>query len=456
MPPVPHPITGNELQRGQWYRWVFWGIVSFFFLYEFFIRVTPNVILPQLQEDLGGTPGSTATAMSTYLWVYAPMQLVVGLLLDKWGSKFIVSSAAMVCGIGCIIFSYAPDLASAGLGRGLIGMGSAFAFVGAIYIATVWFPPKQLGMIAGITTAVGMIGEVIGQVPVADLVKEYTWRDVVLWSGLVGIGIGLFMMAVIPRRPSWFENRFKHDSTAQESPIKRLGLIFRNPQIWIIGCLSGILYLPLSVIAALWGTTYLNKTMEISTNDASLCMSLLAVGWLVGCPLFGKLSDQYQNRRIPLLIGSIGGFITMSLFLLAEDMSLTAMLVLMFVMGFVTSSQTLAFAFAIEINPRSMAATAVSACNFLTMLAAAGLQIAVGYILDAISNSGSEAKIQAVDVTLLLHDETNHVKDAYANVTPADFMWAIAVMPILFLVCIGLCFLLKETHAQPSDETTHG
>ncbi|MDG1899156.1 MAG: MFS transporter [Phycisphaerales bacterium] len=439
MATLPNPNPSKELQQGRWYRWLFWGIVALFFLYEFFIRVTPNVILPQLQEDLGGTPGSTATAMSTYLWIYAPMQLVVGLLLDKWGSKFIVSTAAMVCGVGCIIFSYAPDLVSAGLGRGLIGMGSAFAFVGAIYIATVWFPPKQLGMIAGITTAVGMIGEVIGQVPVADLVKEYTWRDVVLWSGVVGIGIGIFMMVVIPRRPSWFDERFKHDSTAKESPIRKLGMIFRNPQIWIIGSLSAILYLPLSVIAALWGTTYLEKTMDIGVKDASLCMSVLAIGWLIGCPLFGKTSDKYQNRKIPLLIGSIGGFITMSLFLLAEDMSLTTMLVLMFVMGFVTSSQTLAFAFAIEINPRSMAATAVSACNFLTMLAAAALQNAVGYILDAISSPGSGTK-------------TSDSSVPYSDVTASDFMWAIAVMPALFVVSIFLCLLLKETHDQKSED----
>ncbi len=439
MATLPNPISSKELQQGRWYRWLFWGIVAFFFLYEFFIRVTPNVILPQLQEDLGGTPGSTATAMSTYLWIYAPMQLVVGLLLDKWGSKFIVSTAAMVCGIGCIIFSYAPDLVSAGIGRGLIGMGSAFAFVGAIYIATVWFPPKQLGMIAGITTAVGMIGEVIGQVPVADLVKEFTWRDVVLWSGVVGIGIGIFMMLVIPRRPTWFDERFKNDSTAKESPIRKLGTIFRNPQIWIIGSLSAILYLPLSVIAALWGTTYLEKTMDIGVKDASMCMSLLAIGWLIGCPLFGKTSDKYRNRKIPLLIGSIGGFITMSLFLLAEDMSITTMLALMFVMGFVTSSQTLAFAFAIEINPRSMAATAVSACNFLTMLAAAALQNAVGYILDAISGAGSKTKASDSSIP-------------YSDVSATDFMWAIAVMPALFLISIILCFLLKETHGRQSED----
>ena len=448
MATIPHPITGNELQRGQWYRWVFWGIVAIFFLYEFFIRVTPNSILPQLHEDLGGTPRSIATSMSVYLWAYAPMQLVVGILLDKWGSKFIVSTAAMVCGIGCIIFSQAPDLLSAGLGRGLIGMGSAFAFVGAIYIATVWFPPKQLGMIAGITTAVGMIGEVVGQVPVVDLVHDFSWPTVVFWSGIVGIALGILMLIVIPRRPSWFENRFKHDSTAHKNPFKSLGLIFKNPQIWLIGCISAILYLPLSVIAALWGSSYLEQTMQLDPEESSLCISMLAIGWLIGCPLFGKLSDLYQNRRNFLLLGCVGGFITMGLFLFAEDLSLLEMRVLLFIMGFITSTQTLAFAVAIELSPGSMAATAVSTCNFLTMLAAAALQIMIGWILDLAAAQG--------DATIPVAHASQHAtrpEDLYAGITASDFTWAIAMLPVLFLVSIGLCFLLKETHARKLEDS---
>ena len=439
MAAVPHPRTGAELQQGHWYRWIFWGVVAFFFLYEFFIRVTPNVILPQLQEDLGGDPASISAAMSVYLWVYAPMQLVVGLLLDKWGTKFIVSTAAMVCGVGCIIFSQSTGLTSAGLGRGLIGMGSAFAFVGAIYVATVWFPPKQLGMIAGITTAVGMIGEVIGQVPVAELVAHSTWPKVVLWSGLIGLAIGLLMLIVIPKRPSWFANQFRQDPDASVGILQGLGHILRNPQIWNVGCISAILYLPLSVIAALWGTTYLEKTMSLSTDQASFCISMLAVGWLIGCPLYGKLSDLFRNRRSFLMLGAVGGFVTMGLFLLAEDMAFQTMLVLMFVMGFITSTQSLAFAMAIEMSPRHLSATAVATCNFLTMIVAAGLQIAVGFILTMVmTDSTSDASTAQAAV---------HAGDSYAGVTPEDFMWAIAVMPALFLVAIGLCFLLRETHA---------
>ena len=123
---LPNPRTG-ELQRGGWYSWIFWGIVAVFYLYEFFVRVTPNVILPQISKELSLDPGTVGSAMSTYLWVYAPAQLVVGWLFDRFGTKFLVSSAAVICGIGCVLFAIAHTLGMAAAARGFIGFGSAFA-----------------------------------------------------------------------------------------------------------------------------------------------------------------------------------------------------------------------------------------------------------------------------------------------------------------------------------------
>ena len=82
---VLDPRTG-ELKRGGWYSWIFWGVVVMFYLYEFFVRVTRNVILPQLTSELHTTAGTAGSAMSTYLWVYAPAQLIVGWLFDRFGS----------------------------------------------------------------------------------------------------------------------------------------------------------------------------------------------------------------------------------------------------------------------------------------------------------------------------------------------------------------------------------
>ncbi len=207
------------------------------------------------------------------------------------------------------------------------------------------------------------------------------------------------------------------------------------------GAISAILYLPVSILDALWGTTYLEKTMGIDAVSSSTLITALLMGFMIGCPLVGKISDHFSNRKIPLIIGAVGGFIAMGLFLLAPQMSMTPMMAIMFFMGLCTSTQSITFAVAIEISPRSLAATAVGVCNFITMLAAAGLQNAIGWILNAlIRDDGTTAA--AAGKTGAGH--------SYDNVTPEDFTLAMLALPALFLVSIVLCLLLKKSIKKTS------
>ena len=76
-----------RLQRGHWYGWIFWGVAASFFLYEYFIRVMPSVFLQELAQELDATPVALSGSLAVYLWVYAPMQLVVGRLFDRFRGK---------------------------------------------------------------------------------------------------------------------------------------------------------------------------------------------------------------------------------------------------------------------------------------------------------------------------------------------------------------------------------
>ena len=176
----------------------------------------------------------------------------------------------------------------------------------------------------------------------------------------------------------------------------------------------------------------------VYTIRVLFAISMLAIGWLIGCPIVGRISDTLNTRKAPLIIGAVGGFITMGLFLFAGSLNMTSMMLLMFIMGLCTSTQSIAFAFAIEISPRELAATAVGVCNFITMMAAAGLQNAIGWILNSLIDTTPEAD----------HPAATH---GDAGVTDGDFMIAMAIIPVLFLVSIGLCMLLRRTGRNTGD-----
>ena len=278
-----------------------WSLASCFYLYEFFIRVTPDAVLPQVSSAISIPDTDLVTALSAYLWVYAPMQLVVGLLIDRFGSRFPLAVASIACGIGSLLFASATSGVDLGMGRGLQGFGSAFAFVGAIYVATVWCSPKRLALIVGLTTSVGMIGAIAGQAPVAAIASEFGWQTVVRWGGLIGIGLGVVLLVFIPSRPAWFHDRVGPEP--HRSVLKDLWKVGLNWKVWLVGCISAIVYLPQSVFAAMWGTTYLERSLGSSVTQAAMLVSILPFTWLFACPIVGWLSDRLGLRKRLLLIG---------------------------------------------------------------------------------------------------------------------------------------------------------
>lgn len=430
----------TKLQRGRWYGWVFWALASCFYLYEFFIRVIPDAVLPELGRTISMPDTNLVTALSAYLWVYAPMQLVVGLLIDRLGSRFPLAVAAIACGAGSLLFASAADAVDLGMGRGLQGFGSAFAFVGAIYVATVWCSPKRLALIVGLTTSVGMIGAIAGQAPVAALAEDFGWQTVVRWSGIVGIGLGVVLLVFIPSRPAWFHERVGPEP--HRGILKDICKVVLNWKLLLVGCISAIVYLPQSVFAALWGTTYLERSLGSTDTQAAMLVSILPFTWLIACPIVGWLSDRVGRRKRLLLIGCVMGGLAMGGLTFASDLGQGGVIAMLVIGGLFTSTQILTFAVAMEVCPRNLRATAAAACNAIAMLVAAGIQVAIGTALKA-------------SVPIEVATGGNLLNVATAD----DFRQAYLIIPSLFIAAFVLLLFLPETgQKRPSDKapiTTH-
>ena len=212
-----------------------------------------------------------------------------------------------------------------------------------------------------------------------------------------------------------------------------------------MGIISATLFLPLSVVAAMWGNTFMETAGGFTAEEASFATIMLALGWLIGCPFAGIVSDLFGSRKWPLLIGSVGGGTTMLLFLWPSMFGYYGLLALMLIGGLFTSTQVICFAVVMELAPKVLRGTAAACNNFITMIIAAGLQVAVGWIL-------TEEMVRPG-----LHPAGKHsgkVADLIKNATPEEFRLAMAVIPLLFIVAFVLCLILPET-APGKDRLTH-
>lgn len=416
---------------GNWRSWLIWGAAAIFYLYEFFVRVAPSVMEEQLQEALHVTAAAFGASVAAYYYVYAPLQLVVGSLMDRFGARLVLIPSVLVVALGCLLETFAGTLLEMTLARGLQGLGSAFAFVGAMYLAAQWFPHNKLALIAGLTTTLGMLGGIVGNAGLAWLVDEAGYKATLHMSWIAGIGIFVLLLLVIPKPPPWAQKALlENPEEPARGMIGGILSVLGNPQSWLIGFTGACLYLPLTIIGGLWGVNYVMTASGVSKETASTAVSLLYVGWVVGAPLAGWLSDKLEKRRMLLIASTILTLLTTVLLTLFVSLHIAAMLVLLLAIGLASSVQVVTFVSAVEVNKPGLHGTALSVNNMLVMLLGGLAQPLFGVILDWSSGGG-------------------------AHYTAHDYRTAMFMLPACSLLAVAASLFLKESFKKDSGPVMH-
>ena len=419
--------------------WLAWLMPAIFFLYEFMIRVIPAVLEKPLQQEFEVDASQIGLSMSFYYYAYGPMQLVVGVLLDRFGARRPLAIAAFICALGAVSFGISSSISGLAFGRFLMGFGSAFAYVGTVYIATVWFPRRRIALISGITISLGMLGAITAESTLQFLIDSTRWQNMMFGFAAAGVLLGVLLFVFIPRRPSWFHEDIlaSHTSCSREHPgaFACIRQVFTNRQTLLLGLITGLIYLPLGTFAALWGFRYLNTVMHISQEASGAMVSMIFVGLAIGGPTVGWLSDWLGRRKPILVIGSLLGVVSTGTLLLLQPGHPAILMVNLFVIGLVVGILVVAFPMAMDQNPCFARGTALTFVNLTQMVFAGIGQWIVGLLLDLGAGNGVTAHTKAA------------AGEAFNS---GDFRSAFLLLPIAMFVAFLLSFLVRET-SSPVD-----
>ena len=358
---------------------------------------------------------------AAYFYGYAGMQVPVGVLLDRFGPRRLMALAALVCAGGCVLFALSSSLAAASAGRFLIGASAAFSLVGSMAVAGQWFHANRFALLSGLSMAMGMAGGVFGQAPLRLAVEAADWRTVtaVLASG----GLALAVAAWATVRDRW------RGSGGVGRALSGLGLVLGNRQTWLVALVGLGTSAPLLAFASLWGVPFLEAAYRLSRTQAAVLTSLIFVGWGIGAPLVGWLSDRIGRRKPPLIAGLLLQTAALALLVYVPGLPAPVLGGLCFLVGIFGSAQIVCFALARENHPAALSGTAIGFVNAMVTGAGALFQPLVGLLLD-----------------LVWTGETSSGARAYA---PESYRLAFAS---LIACCLGglLCLLVvRETHCRP-------
>lgn len=372
--------------------WLVFGLGALYFAYAWVQRVAPAVMVDGLMRDFAVGGAILGNLSAVYFYAYAGMQLPVGMLIDCWGPRRVLGLMAAVAGLGGLLFATAEGIGAAYAGRFLVGFGAAFGFVGALTLATNWFPPRRFAMLAGAAMMAGMLGGMIGQAPLATLVESVGWRDALVGTGLFGFVLSALIWLIVRDRPPKFAGErgeaVTEEAAARSEPEIRhsvftgLGQVTTLRANWLLALFGGLVSAPLLAFGGLWGVPYLMQVYGASRPGAALAVSLMLVGWAVGSPLIGWLSDRLGRRRAPMIVGAALALMAMLAVLYLPGLPMLVLGALLFLSGAGSASMVICYALARETNPPQAVGTAYGFVNMVVVGSGAVFQPIIGWLLD--------------------------------------------------------------------------
>ncbi len=420
----------HEEKKVTPYAIFIWFLAILFFFYEFFLRIFLGTVGSGIREDLHLTIKQFSFVGAAYYLTYGLMQVPVGFLTEKIGTKVILSSAALICTIGVYWLALADSFWPALFSRVLIGFGSSFAFVSLLIISLNWFPKKYFGFLCGFSLFLGAVGPLLAGAPLAYVYRlmDGNWRRILEFIGVSGIALTVLLAIFMRSSPKQKKQEIIF-ITPQESTRKKLLELIKNAQAWLIFFSSGCIYCPLPILAAYFGTAYL-QTRGYDTTDAAFLISVIWIGYAIGSPLLGKISDRIKRRKPFLYLFSFIGCLTSAYILYFSPNQYLFLIALFFVLGFASSAQALAFALIVEHTPKKLHSVAIGFNNAGVMLFGAIFPSIAGFIIHASLKASGK-------ITL----------------TSVQYEDGLTIIPILYAVagCLIL-FFVKETFCREQHE----
>ncbi len=376
-------MSQNDI--GKSHAWLVWSLAAISFGYAFFHRVTPSVMVSDLMAEFAVSGAVLGTLSALYFYPYVLLQVPLGAMLETFGTRILLSGCLLLAGVGSILFGLAHSIEVAYLGRFLIGFGSSVGFLGSLALASKWFPPHRFAFLAGLSMFVAMTSGMVAQAPLAYLIDIYGWRANILALGTAGFALSLLVFLFVRNQPASLEPATARPLANREK-WRELGsalkAVMRNADVWKVSLVAATMSGPMLVIGGLWGTPFLMVKFDLSRPEAAFFMSLLLLGWAVGAPVSGWLSD-YIGRRKPILVtGLVLICIMLAIVTGLEDLPLGVVVACFVMVGMSGGGMTASFGLVKDVMPASLAGAATGVVNSMTVASGAILQPFVGLALD--------------------------------------------------------------------------
>lgn len=365
--------------------WMIWVVASVFYAYQYVLRVMPSIMLDDIMNHFHIGAGTMGQFSGVYYVGYSLMHLPLGMMLDRFGPKRMMTGCILLTVVGLLPLVYADNWVYPILGRLLVGMGSSAAVLGLFKIIRMSFSEARFSRMLSFSVTIGLLGAIYGGGPVSYMKEVFGYVSVVQLFAFVGVGLAFFTYLIVPEM----------ERTRNHSVVASVKQVLGNWKVLGTCFFAGLMVGPLEGFTDVWGAAFLRKVYGFESSLAASLPSVIFIGMCFGGPLLSLIAEKVGYLATIMWAG-VAMTVCFSV-LLGVSLSSTWVSVIFFVIGLACAYQILAIYQASTYVGEHVAGLTTALANMIIMLFGYAFHSVMGAVITYCGGMNSpEALLKAV------------------------------------------------------------
>jgi predicted MFS family arabinose efflux permease len=352
--------------------WAIWLVASIFYAYQYILRVMPNVMMENIIQQFHIDTVVFGQYSGVYYIGYSLMHLPIGIMLDRFGPRRVMTGCILITVIGMLPIIFAQNWIYPVLGRALIGMGSSAAILGTFKIIRMTFSDQKFTRMLSFSVTIGLVGAIYGGGPLTYLSTMLGYKMVVEIFAGFGLLLALLTYCIVPDMQNIYSG----------SVLDNIKEVLTNRRVVLLCLFAGFMVGPLEGFSDVWGSGFLKQVYGYDSTLASYLPSMIFVGMCFGAPVLSFFAEKVGNN-LAVIMGT--GVVMMLAFLaLTLGWLSSGMMVATFVIvGICCAYQILAIYQASTYVSDQVAGLTTAVANMIIMSFGYAFHTTIGIVVDA-------------------------------------------------------------------------